>query len=166
VVYPFWVTLDRLTVCVNLPCNYDKYALSYGTFHLAELRMISRVYSKSVALGPIVEITKNSGGATRVRYVRTYWASAGTSILSHTCLEHRVRDHWNAIFPARAVQPRTRLCLSGTAMAESDFSALKCAYNEYSSCVIDFSLEGVMQCRQFQKLSSIHHSSPLTAQLI
>jgi hypothetical protein len=23
VVYPFWVTLDRLTVCVNLLCNYD-----------------------------------------------------------------------------------------------------------------------------------------------
>jgi hypothetical protein len=29
VVDPFWVTLDRLTVCVNLPCNYDKDYLSY-----------------------------------------------------------------------------------------------------------------------------------------
>jgi hypothetical protein len=43
-----------------------EYALSYGTFHLAELRMTSRVYSKTVALGPIVEITRNAGAATRV----------------------------------------------------------------------------------------------------
>jgi hypothetical protein len=42
-----------------------EYALSYGTFHLAELRMTSRVYSKTVALGPIVEITRNAGAATR-----------------------------------------------------------------------------------------------------
>jgi hypothetical protein len=33
---------------------------------LAELRMTSRVYSKTVALGPIVEITRNAGAATRV----------------------------------------------------------------------------------------------------
>jgi hypothetical protein len=43
-----------------------EYALSYGTFHLAELRMTSRVYSKTVALRPIVEITRNAGAATRV----------------------------------------------------------------------------------------------------
>jgi hypothetical protein len=43
-----------------------EYALSYGTFHLAELRMTSRVYSKTVALGPIVEITRNADAATRV----------------------------------------------------------------------------------------------------
>jgi hypothetical protein len=43
-----------------------EYALSYGTFHLAELRMTSRVYSKTVALGPIVEIPRNAGAATRV----------------------------------------------------------------------------------------------------
>jgi hypothetical protein len=43
-----------------------EYALSYGTFHLAELRMTSRVYSKTVALGHIVEITRNAGAATRV----------------------------------------------------------------------------------------------------
>jgi hypothetical protein len=43
-----------------------EYALSYDTFHLAELCMTSRVYSKTVALGPIVEITRNAGAATRV----------------------------------------------------------------------------------------------------
>jgi hypothetical protein len=43
-----------------------EYALSYGTFHLAELRMTSRVYSKTVALGHIIEITRNTGAATRV----------------------------------------------------------------------------------------------------
>jgi hypothetical protein len=43
-----------------------EYALSYGTFHLAEPRMTSRVYSKTVALGPIVEVTRNAGAATRV----------------------------------------------------------------------------------------------------
>jgi hypothetical protein len=43
-----------------------EYALSYGTFHLAELRRTSRVYSKMVALGPIVEINRNAGAATRV----------------------------------------------------------------------------------------------------
>jgi hypothetical protein len=43
-----------------------EYALSHGTFRLAELRMTSRVYSKTVALGPIVEITRNTGAATRI----------------------------------------------------------------------------------------------------
>jgi hypothetical protein len=43
-----------------------EYALSYGTFHLAELRMTRRVYSKTVVLGPIVEITRNAGATTRV----------------------------------------------------------------------------------------------------
>jgi hypothetical protein len=43
-----------------------EYALSYGTFHLAELRMTSRIYRKTVALGHIVEITRNTGAATRV----------------------------------------------------------------------------------------------------
>jgi hypothetical protein len=43
-----------------------EYTLSYGTFHLAELRLTSRVYSKTVVLGPIVEITRNAGAASRV----------------------------------------------------------------------------------------------------
>jgi hypothetical protein len=43
-----------------------EYALSYGTFHLAEHRMTSRVYSKAMALGPSVEITRNGGAATSV----------------------------------------------------------------------------------------------------
>jgi hypothetical protein len=47
-----------------------EYAVSYGTFHMAEIRMRSRVYSKTVALGPIVEITRNAGAATRVGYIR------------------------------------------------------------------------------------------------
>jgi hypothetical protein len=46
--------------------NVIEYAPSYGTFHLAELRMTSRVYCKTVALGPIVEIARNAGAATRV----------------------------------------------------------------------------------------------------
>jgi hypothetical protein len=43
-----------------------EYALSYGLVHLAELGMISIIYSKTVALEHIVEITRNASAATRV----------------------------------------------------------------------------------------------------
>ena len=41
-------------------------ALSYGTVHVADIFMTSRVYRKTVALGPIVKIARNAGAATRV----------------------------------------------------------------------------------------------------
>jgi hypothetical protein len=46
---------------------------------------------------------------------------------------------------------------------ESDFSVLKWEFDEYRSCLAELSLEGIMQCKQFNMLSSMHHSSPLTA---
>jgi hypothetical protein len=46
---------------------------------------------------------------------------------------------------------------------ESDVSVLKWDFDEYRSYLTDFSLEGIMQCKQFNMLSSMHHSSSLTA---
>jgi hypothetical protein len=57
---------QRASAIHRKPAALIEYALSYGTFRLAELRMTSRVYSKTVALGPIVEVTRNAGAATRV----------------------------------------------------------------------------------------------------
>jgi hypothetical protein len=66
---------DCLEVRISLPeagrdssstAPLIEYALSYGTFNLAELRMTSRVYSKTVALGSMVAVTRNAGAATKV----------------------------------------------------------------------------------------------------
>jgi hypothetical protein len=51
----------------------------------------------------------------------------------------------------------------GTATVESDFSVLKWEFNEYCSSLTYISIEGIMQCKQFKKFSSIHHCSPSTA---
>jgi hypothetical protein len=51
----------------------------------------------------------------------------------------------------------------GTATVESDFGVLKWEFNEHRSSLTDFSLEGIMQCKQFKKLSSLHHCSPSTS---
>jgi hypothetical protein len=48
----------------------------------------------------------------------------------------------------------------GTATVESDFT---CTDNERRSSLTDFSIEGSMQCKQFKKLSLLHHWSPSTA---
>jgi hypothetical protein len=39
--------------------------------------MTSRVYSKTVALGPVVEANRNAGAATRVWYVRNLLGVGG-----------------------------------------------------------------------------------------
>jgi hypothetical protein len=37
----------------------------------------------------------------------------------------------------------------GTLTVESDFSVLHWKYDEFRTSVIEFSLEGIMQCKQF-----------------
>jgi hypothetical protein len=51
----------------------------------------------------------------------------------------------------------------GTATHESDFSILNWEFDEYRSSFTEFSLEGIMQCKQFKMLSSMHYSSPSAA---
>jgi hypothetical protein len=77
---------DCLEVRISLPearqrdssstSGAPEYALSNGTFLLAERRMTSRVYSKT-ALGPIVEIIRNAGAAIRVWYIRNFVGVGG-----------------------------------------------------------------------------------------
>jgi hypothetical protein len=50
----------------------------------------------------------------------------------------------------------------GTAKVESDFCVLKWEFDQNRSSLTEFSLEGIIQCKQFQMLSSGHHSSPST----
>jgi hypothetical protein len=49
----------------------------------------------------------------------------------------------------------------GTSTVESDFSALNWEYDEFRSSLTDFSLQGVMQCKQFRQLQSMKHSVSL-----
>ena len=44
----------------------------------------------------------------------------------------------------------------GTATVESDFSVLNYEKNIYRTALTDFSLEGILHCKQFQKLDSLH----------
>jgi hypothetical protein len=46
----------------------------------------------------------------------------------------------------------------GTSTVESDFSVLNWEYDDFRSSLTDFSLEGVMQWKQFKKLQSMKHS--------
>jgi hypothetical protein len=39
----------------------------------------------------------------------------------------------------------------GSATVESDFSSLKCELDEFRSTLMELSLEGVMQCKQFKR---------------
>jgi hypothetical protein len=39
----------------------------------------------------------------------------------------------------------------GTSTVESDFGVLNWEYDDFRSSLTDFSLEGVMQCKQFKK---------------
>jgi hypothetical protein len=57
------------------------YALSYGIVHVADLSMTSRIYSKTVTLGPVVELTGNVGAATRVWYIRNLLGVCGPAYL-------------------------------------------------------------------------------------
>ena len=43
----------------------------------------------------------------------------------------------------------------GTATVESDFSVLNYEKNIYRTALTDFSLEGILHCKQFQKLDSL-----------
>jgi hypothetical protein len=46
----------------------------------------------------------------------------------------------------------------GTSTVESDFSVLNWEYDDFRSSLTDFSLEGVMPCKQFKNLQSMKHS--------
>jgi hypothetical protein len=67
----------------------------------------------------------------------------------------------NEIFLAQAVLSRNRF-FPGTATVESDFGVLKWEFDEYILSLSDFSVEAIMQCKQFKRLTSMHHSRPST----
>jgi hypothetical protein len=50
----------------------------------------------------------------------------------------------------------------GTSTVESDFRVLNWECDEFRSSLTDFSLESVMQCKQFRQLQSMKHSVSLT----
>lgn len=45
----------------------------------------------------------------------------------------------------------------GTSTVESDFSVIGNEKNEYRTSLTDFSLEGILQCKQFKKLSHLKY---------
>jgi hypothetical protein len=52
-------------------------------------------------------------------------------------------------------------CFPVASTVESDFSVLNWECDEFWSSLTDFSLEGVMQCKQFKQLQSMTHSVSL-----
>jgi hypothetical protein len=48
----------------------------------------------------------------------------------------------------------------GTATVESDLSVLKWEHDEFRSTLIELSLEGIMQCKQFKKVLALQHHRP------
>ena len=44
----------------------------------------------------------------------------------------------------------------GTSSVESDFSIIGFEKNDYRAALTNFSLEGILQCKQFQLLHEIH----------
>jgi hypothetical protein len=51
----------------------------------------------------------------------------------------------------------------GTSTVESDFSVLNWEFNEFRKSLTDFSLEGIMQSKQFWMLNEIHSSLGLNS---
>jgi hypothetical protein len=49
----------------------------------------------------------------------------------------------------------------GTSTVESDFSILNWEYDEFRSSLTEFSLEGIMPCKQFKRLQDLKHFSSL-----
>jgi hypothetical protein len=47
----------------------------------------------------------------------------------------------------------------GTATVESDFSLLNWEFDEFRTSLTELSLEGILQCKQFKKLSGIQHAT-------
>lgn len=49
----------------------------------------------------------------------------------------------------------------GTSTVESDFSVINWEYDEFWGLLTEFSLEGILQCKQFKRLQDIKHSTAL-----
>jgi hypothetical protein len=47
----------------------------------------------------------------------------------------------------------------GTSTVESDFSVINWEYDEFRGSLTEFSLEGILQCKQFKRLQGMKHST-------
>jgi hypothetical protein len=54
----------------------------------------------------------------------------------------------------------------GTTTVEPDFSALKWEHDEFRSTTMELSPEGIMQCKQFEKVMALQHHRPEEAKLV